>query len=52
MRITVTDVLEYLAGGMSIPAILADFPELTEEDIRACLAFAADRERRLAVIGG
>jgi uncharacterized protein (DUF433 family) len=52
MRITVTDVLEYLAGGMTIPQILADFPELTEEDIRACLAFAADRERRLAVIGG
>jgi uncharacterized protein (DUF433 family) len=52
MRITVTDVLEYLAGGMSIPEILADFPELTEEDIRACLAFAADRERRLVVIGG
>ena len=52
LRITVTDVLEYLAGGMSIPEILADFPELTEEDIRACLAFAADRERRLAVIGG
>ncbi|MBM3854345.1 MAG: DUF433 domain-containing protein [Verrucomicrobia bacterium] len=51
MRITVTDVLEYLAGGMSVPEILADFPELTEEDIRACLAFAADRERRLAVIG-
>jgi uncharacterized protein (DUF433 family) len=52
MRITVTDVLEYLAGGMSIPDILADFTELTEEDIRACLAFAAGRERRLAVIGG
>lgn len=52
MRITVIDVLEYLAGGMSIPEILADFPELTEEDVRACLAFAADRERRLAVIGG
>jgi uncharacterized protein (DUF433 family) len=52
MRITVTDVLEYLASGMSIPAILTDFPELTEDDIRACLAFAADRERRLAVIGG
>lgn len=46
-RITVMDVLEYLAGGMSIPEILADFPELTEEAIRACLAFAADRERRL-----
>ena len=52
MRITVTDVLEYLAGGMSIPEILGDFPELTEEDVRACLAFAADRERRLAVISG
>ncbi|MBI5768789.1 MAG: DUF433 domain-containing protein [Verrucomicrobia bacterium] len=52
LRITVTDVLEYLAGGMTILEILADFPELTEEDIRACLAFAADRERRLAVIGG
>jgi uncharacterized protein (DUF433 family) len=52
LRITVTDVLEYLAGGMTVPQILADFPELTEEDIRACLAFAADRERRLAVIGG
>jgi uncharacterized protein (DUF433 family) len=52
MRITVTDVLEYLAGGMSIPEILLNFPELTEEDIRACLAFAADRERKLAVIGG
>ena len=52
MRITVTDVLEYLASGMSIPAILTEVPELTEDDIRACLAFAADRERRLAVIGG
>jgi uncharacterized protein (DUF433 family) len=52
LRITVVDVLEYLAGGMSIPEILSDFPELTEEDIRACLAYAADRERRLAVIGG
>jgi uncharacterized protein (DUF433 family) len=46
-RITVMDVLEYLAGGMSIAEILADFPELNEEAIRACLAFAADRERRL-----
>jgi uncharacterized protein (DUF433 family) len=50
MRITVTDVLEYLAAGMSAAEILADFPDLTEEDIRACLAFAADRERRLCVI--
>jgi len=44
-RMTVTDVLEYLAGGMSEEEILADFPDLTKEDIKACLAFAADRER-------
>jgi len=43
MRITVKDVLEYLASGMSVEEILADFPDLTVEDIRACLAFAADR---------
>ncbi|MBI3465242.1 MAG: DUF433 domain-containing protein [Planctomycetes bacterium] len=49
LRMTVQDVLEYLASGMSVEAILADFPDLTEEDIRACLAFAADRERRLRV---
>ncbi len=47
LRITVSDVLEYLAGGMSYAEILADFPDLTIEDIRACLAFAAERERRL-----
>lgn len=47
MRITVTDVLEYLAGGMSTAEIISDFPELTIDDIRACLAFAADRERKL-----
>ena len=47
MRITVYDVLEYLAGGMSPEQIVEDFPELTLVDIRACLAFAADRERRL-----
>lgn len=47
MRITVYDVLEYLAGGMSEDEILADFPELTRDDIRACLAFAADREKKL-----
>ena len=47
LRITVYDVLDYLAGGMSEDDILRDFPELTREDIRACLAFAADRERRL-----
>ena len=46
-RITVFDVLEYLAGGMSEDEILADFPSLTREDIRACLSFAATRERRL-----
>lgn len=45
LRITVTDVLEYLASGMSAEEILADFPDLTAEDVRACLAFAADRER-------
>jgi uncharacterized protein (DUF433 family) len=50
MRITVYDVLEYLASGMSEDQILRDFPDLTLEDIRACLAFAADRERRLIAI--
>ena len=47
MRITVADVLGWLAAGMSQQEILSDYPELTEEDIRACLAYAADRERRL-----
>lgn len=47
LRITVYDVLEYLASGMSEAELLADFPDLTSDDIRACLAFAADRERRL-----
>ena len=50
MRITVYDVLDYLASGMSEDEILQDFPDLIQEDIRACLAFAADRERRLASI--
>ena len=50
LRITVTDVLEYLAGGMTQDEILTDFPDLTADDIRACLAFAADRERRMMVI--
>ena len=50
MRITVSDVLDYLASGMSEGAILNDFPELTRDDIRACLAFAADRERKLLTI--
>jgi uncharacterized protein (DUF433 family) len=47
-RITVADVLDYLAGGMTEAQILADFPALKPEHIRACLAFAAARERRLA----
>lgn len=47
-RITVYDVLEYMAGEMSEEEILADFPDLSREDLKACLAFAADRERRLA----
>lgn len=46
-RITVSDVLEYLAGGMTPDEILADFPDLDAEDIRAVLAFAAQREHRL-----
>jgi uncharacterized protein (DUF433 family) len=49
MRITVRDVLEYLAGGMSVDEVLADFPELTREDIRACLAYAAAQLPRPAV---
>lgn len=47
LRITVADVLDYLAGGMSADEILVDFPDLERDDIRAVLAFAADRERRL-----
>jgi uncharacterized protein (DUF433 family) len=47
LRIAVADVLGWLAAGMSHAEILADYPELTEEDIRACLAYAADRERRV-----
>jgi len=50
MRITVADVLGWLAAGMTHEEILSDFPELTEEDIRACLAYAADRERRLLTV--
>ena len=49
VRITVYDILEYLAGGMSEAEILADFPELTSEDIKACVAFAVDREKKLFV---
>lgn len=46
-RITVADILDYLAGGMSPSDIVADFPDLDDKDIRAALAFAADRDRRL-----
>ncbi len=49
-RITVGDVLSYLASGMSVQEIVADFPQLTVEDIRACLAFAAERERRMVSV--
>jgi uncharacterized protein (DUF433 family) len=51
LRITVSDVLDYLAAGMSHEQILKEFPYLTEDDIRACLAYAADRERRVALAG-
>ena len=47
LRITVSDVLEYLASGMTEDEILSEFPDLERDDIRAALAFAADRERRL-----
>jgi uncharacterized protein (DUF433 family) len=50
LRITVYDVLENLANGMTHTEILGEFPYLTEEDIRACLAFAADRERKLEML--
>jgi len=52
LRITVGDVLEYLASGMTEAEILADFPDLEKDDIRACLAFAAEREKRLMATGG
>lgn len=50
LRITVYDVLDMLASGMSADDIVADFPELEPADIQACLAFAADRERRLLIV--
>jgi len=50
MRITVYDVLEYLATGMTHSEILEDFPYLTEADIRACLSYAADREKALMIV--
>jgi uncharacterized protein (DUF433 family) len=52
LRIAVSDVLGWLAAGMSHEEILTDFPDLQEDDIRACLAYAADRERRAATVAG
>lgn len=52
LRITVYDVLDYLSSGMNTEEILSDFPYLTKEDIMACLAFAADRERKTAFCAG
>lgn len=49
MRITVYDVLSYLASGMSVDEVLADFPYLTRDDVLACLAYAADREKQTVV---
>jgi uncharacterized protein (DUF433 family) len=50
MRITVFDVLEYLASGMTVQEVLADFPYLTENDILACLSYAADREKSQMIV--
>ena len=50
-RITVYDILEYLASGMSEKQVMSEFPELKKEDIRAALLFAADRERKLTTTG-
>ena len=50
LRITVYEVLEYLASDMTEEEILDDFPDLTREDLKACIAFAADRERRLMTV--
>ncbi len=49
-RITVAEVFDYLGGGMTVAEVLADFPDLTNDDIRACFSFAADRDRRLNVL--
>ena len=48
-RITVADVLDYLGGGMTVAEVVEDFPDLTAEDVQACLSFAADRDRRLII---
>jgi uncharacterized protein (DUF433 family) len=50
LRYTVYDILSYLAAGMTAAEIIDDFPDLTEEDIQACLSFAADRERYVMVV--
>ena len=50
MRISVYDVLSWLASGMTHQEILSDYPDLTEEDIRACLAYAADREHKIRAV--
>ena len=49
-RITVADVFDYLGGGITITEVLDDFPDLSAEDIQACFAFAADRDRRLNIV--
>ncbi len=49
-RLTVGDILGYLAGGMSETDLLSDFPQLTQDDIRACLTYAAERERRTVAV--
>lgn len=50
LRITVSDVLGYLASGMSVDEVLQDFPELTRDDIQACFAYAAEMQRRVVVL--
>ena len=50
MRITVSDVFEYLASGMTVAEVIHDFPELTETDIRACFAYAAEKEKSQVVV--
>lgn len=52
LRITVDDVLSYLAAGMTVEQIVADFPPLTADDVLAVLAYAADRERKIATVQG
>ena len=52
MRIAVHDVLSYLASGMTVDEVIEDFPMLTRDDVLACLAYAADRERQMLIVGG